>query len=249
MVAIADKFGKASISNDYAVATTVKTTRVSGVTVLEAFDLSKFAPDTPVFFITYKKTTDPVTNVVSVTNQVSWKAIVNTGANTLTNLTLAPGFADLGNDVGDFIECIPTSFWETSLIDGLLASLAPDGTLAESAMGKIYPIGCIYTEITGVNPATTFGFGTWVAFGEGRVLVGKSTAGTFSTPGGTGGEENHTLINTELPNTIVSTAGTGIAAYGSTMSSGFGMSGTKGGGGGHNNLQPYIVVYFWNRTA
>jgi len=129
MTNIADKFGKSSVDTDYAIATTVKTTRSSGTLVLECFDLSKFAVNTPVFFITYKKTTNPVTGDVTVTNQVSWKALVNAGANTLTNLTLAPGYTDLGNDTGDFVECIPTSFWENSLVDGLLTSLNPDGTL------------------------------------------------------------------------------------------------------------------------
>jgi hypothetical protein len=134
MVAIADKLGKASISTNYAVATTVKTARTVGVTVLEAFDLSKFSPDTPVFFITYKKTTDPLTGDVSVTNQISWKALVNPDNNTLTNLTLAPGYTDTGNDVGDFVECIPTSFWGNSLIEALLESLNPDGSMKPAAV-------------------------------------------------------------------------------------------------------------------
>lgn len=134
MVAISDKFGKASSNTDYAVATTVKTTRVSGATVLEAFDLSKFATDAPVFFITYKKTTDPVTGIVSVTNQVSWKALVNSGANTLTNLTLAPGYTDTGNAPGDFIECVPTSYWENSLVDGILVSHNADGSLKNNSV-------------------------------------------------------------------------------------------------------------------
>lgn len=134
MAAITDKFGKASIDTDYAIATTVKTTRVSGATVLEAFDLSKFSDDTPVFFVTYKKTTDPVTGVVSVTNLVSWKGLVNVGANTITNLTLAPGYADTGNAIGDFIECIPTSFWENTLIDGIFVGHNPDGTFKVSAV-------------------------------------------------------------------------------------------------------------------
>lgn len=134
MPVITDMFGKSSIDTDYAVATTVKTTRLVGATVLEAFDLSKFAPDTPVFFVTYQKTTDPVTEEVSVVNQVSYKAIVNTGANTLTNLTVAPGYTDLGNAIGDFIECVPTSYWENELIDGILAHANPDGTLKTSAV-------------------------------------------------------------------------------------------------------------------
>ena len=143
MPGIADKFGKASISTDTAaVATTVKTTRVAGVNVLEAFDLSKYAQDTPVFVITYKKTTDPVTGIVTITNFRSWKALVNPGANTLTNLTIQPGYADdIGNAVGDFIECIPTAAWANSLIDGILTSLNPDGTLKTSAVQTALGLG------------------------------------------------------------------------------------------------------------
>jgi hypothetical protein len=146
MVAITDKFGKASISTGYATATTVKTARTPGVVVLETFDLSDFAPDTPVFFVTYKKTTDPVTNAVTITSQTSWKALVNPDNNTLTNLSLAPGYTDIGNEVGDFVECIPTSFWGNSLIEGLFVSINPDGTLKTSAVNAAL-------GITGVTPA------------------------------------------------------------------------------------------------
>lgn len=128
---ITDKFGKASISTNYAVATTVKTARTSGESVLACYDLSKFAPDTPVFFVTYKKSTDPTTNEVLITNQISWKALVNPDNNTLTNLTLAPGYVDSGNAQGDFVECMPTSYWGNSLVEGILKTLNPDGTLAE----------------------------------------------------------------------------------------------------------------------
>ncbi len=135
MADIDDFFGKASIDNNYAIATTVKTTRTAGVTVLEAFDLSKFTDDTPVFFVTYKKTTDPLdpTEVI-VSDLVSYKALVNTGANTLTNIDVAPGYTDIGNDVGDFIECIPTSYWVNNLIDGIFVGHNPDGTFKTSAV-------------------------------------------------------------------------------------------------------------------
>jgi hypothetical protein len=146
MVSISDKFGKASISTGYATATTVKTARTEGVAVLETFDLSDFAPDTPVFFVTYKKTTDPVTGKVTVTSQTSWKALVNPDNNTLTNLTLAPGYEDIGNEVGDFVECIPTSFWGNSLIEGLFVHMNADGTLKAQAVKDAL-------GLTGVTPA------------------------------------------------------------------------------------------------
>ena len=138
MAEITDFFGKASIDTNYAQATTVKTARTPGETVLAAFDLSKFAPDTPVFFVTYQKEVNPTTNEVTIVNQTSWKALVNPGINTLTNLELAPGYTDVGNDVGDYVECIPTSYWGNSLVNGLSVSLNPDGTLKSPVgIGKV----------------------------------------------------------------------------------------------------------------
>ena len=50
----------------------------------------------------------------------------------------------------------------------------------------VYPVGSIYTTVSSsaTTPAevnTLLGVGTWVAFGEGRVLVGKASSGTFDT--------------------------------------------------------------------
>lgn len=169
MVAIADKLGRPSIPTNYAVATTVKTARTAGVTVLETYDLSKFPLDTPAFFLTYKKVTDPTTGEVSVTNVTSWKALVNPDNNTLTNLTLAPGYVDTGNAIGDFVELIPTSFWGNSLVDALLVLLNPDGTpkasVLKTALGNdgrlvetldelttdVVSSGGIWTALTGFN--------------------------------------------------------------------------------------------------
>ena len=39
----------------------------------------------------------------------------------------------------------------------------------------MYPVGSLYIETTGVNPATTFGFGTWAAYAAGLALVGVGT--------------------------------------------------------------------------
>jgi hypothetical protein len=126
-------------------------------------------------------------------------------------------------------------------------------------LGNVYPIGCIYTEITGVNPATTFGFGTWVAIGTGQVLVGYKVGDSdFGTVLGTGGEKTHLLTSSEMPaHTHPALSGTGfimndLGVYGRASGSGTGAStttGSTGGGTAHNNLQPFVVVYFWRRTA
>lgn len=134
---ITDKFGRPSAGNSYALATTVKTARLPSESVLECFDLSRFAQDTPVFGLTYKKVVDPVTNAVSTTSQISWKAVVNIENNSLVNFTVAPGYTDVGNEVGDYVECIPTSFWGNELIDALLGTHNPDGSLK--------PVGSVQT--------------------------------------------------------------------------------------------------------
>jgi len=58
------------------------------------------------------------------------------------------------------------------------------GGTAEAA----YPVGSIYLSTNGTNPATTLGFGTWSAFGAGRVPVGFDSGQTeFDTDEETGG--------------------------------------------------------------
>ena len=124
----------------------------------------------------------------------------------------------------------------------------------------LYPVGSVYTNASdSTNPATLLGFGTWVAFGEGRVLVGLDSTDTdFDTIGETGGAKTHTLTIAEMPahshtvpavqgdnngsNAIRSTNDTSPINLNEDTSS-------VGGGAAHNNLQPYITVYMWKRTA
>ena len=73
-------------------------------------------------------------------------------------------------------------------------------TTAETARQALFPVGTIYTQAgVATNPATLLGVGTWVAYGEGRVPVGKAGSGTFDTLGATGGAETHTLTLSEIP--------------------------------------------------
>ena len=60
------------------------------------------------------------------------------------------------------------------------APTAAEGTfstqLATTAFAAkaAYPVGSVYMNASNsTNPATLLGFGTWVALGEGRVLVGQ----------------------------------------------------------------------------
>ena len=59
-----------------------------------------------------------------------------------------------------------------------------------------YPVGSIYMSTVATNPGTLFGFGTWVAYGAGRMPI--SVDGTY-TAGSTGGSATTTLSTTNLP--------------------------------------------------
>lgn len=53
-----------------------------------------------------------------------------------------------------------------------------------------YPVGKIYISESSTNPGTVLGFGTWVAYGAGRVLVSLDSGDPdFDTPGETSGSK------------------------------------------------------------
>jgi len=79
-------------------------------------------------------------------------------------------------------------------------------------------------------------------------------AGSTYANGGTGGEATHTLIEAEMPShthssNAVSNGGGGDAPGGPYMANTGGVTiANTGGGGAHNNLPPYIGVYFIIKT-
>ena len=134
----------------------------------------------------------------------------------------------------------------------------------------VYPVGSIYTSVgssatTPTEVNTLLGVGTWVAFGAGKVPVGIDASDTdFDVIKETGGSKTHTLTTAELPahNHSASAAGSGTDAGNGNYSNGGAALynstpytwnnitiGNTGSGTAHNNLQPYVVVYMWERTA
>lgn len=186
----------------------------------------------------------------------------------------------------------------------------------QAALQALHPVGSIYTSTSATNPNTSFGFGTWVQFGAGRVMMGVGGAFGAGTTGGsndatlpshthtvtssgtTGGMNSnnvhsHTATVSDpghshnLLSAVISTlsdvgtlngsagliggynngtngtvsgyvqaAATGISVSNSAVdinhTHGVTVSGTTESAGSsatNANLQPYIVVYIWNRTA
>lgn len=147
-------------------------------------------------------------------------------------------------------------------------------TTGSISMETIYPVGCIYYSTVSTNPNTLFGMGTWIAIGAGRVLIGNGSTtdenGTVVsfTADTTGGEFTTGLTEAQLPShkhlhpyrqqlddvspptwgysdpttawdTDDSSRGNSAQWYTSPV----------GSGQLHDNIQPYYVVYIWERTA
>lgn len=70
---------------------------------------------------------------------------------------------------------------------------------------QAWPIGSIHISVDPKNPSETLGFGEWVAFGAGRVLMGCGVGFdgndtiTYEKPMETGGKYYHVLTEKEIP--------------------------------------------------
>jgi hypothetical protein len=148
-----------------------------------------------------------------------------------------------------------------------LATTAFVTTAANALNAAAYPIGSIFTTtVAYANSAavvTAIGGTTWAAFGAGKVLIGLDSGDTdFDTVEETGGAktDSHTLTTAEMPAHTHTTSGNdandpGALIHDIDQKSGSATethtSNSTGGGGAHTHdiVQPYIVVYFWKRTA
>jgi hypothetical protein len=152
--------------------------------------------------------------------------------------------------------------------------------LAAIVGNLLYPVGSLYynSSVT-TNPGTLLGFGTWTAFGAGRVPVGYNASNAlFDALEETGGSAD--AINVSHTHTA-SFSGNALAGHSHSM---YGVFAGGGGGGGGDlntnygqsqstssvsggtpsgsvsvstegssatnaNYQPYITVAIWKRTA
>ena len=134
------------------------------------------------------------------------------------------------------------------------------GSNTATTLQAVYPVGSIYINAAvTTNPATLLGFGTWTAFGTGKVIVGYDASDSdFDALQETGGAKTVTLTTSQIPahtHTAV-LMGNGEDEDQSLPASGDDTNPSKtmttsstGGGAAHTNVQPYIVAYMWRRTA
>ncbi len=148
-----------------------------------------------------------------------------------------------------------------------------------AVLEAVYPVGSIYTNATNAtNPNSLLGFGTWAAFGAGRVMVGFNGADPlFDSAEETGGSKDAVVVShthtasssvtdpghTHGQRVLAGAAGTGArvhfdssqgfnSSFTQTVQTGISVATTvnsAGSSGTNANLQPYITVYMWKRTA
>lgn len=162
----------------------------------------------------------------------------------------------------------PTSIATTIIPTGTIVSFAGSAAPANWAMcdGSSQLRAGTYAALFAVI-GTTYGSVDGTHFNlpdlRGRVAVGLDNMGgsdagrlgVANTLGGSGGEENHTLTIAEMPahthpqagqdlGTLYSAAGSPLMGWNANLGPGTpnDPTGSTGGGGSHNNMQPYILT-------
>lgn len=157
---------------------------------------------------------------------------------------------------------------ESAMADAIADAVATAVAATKLAMN---PVGTIYESTDSANPSTFIG-GTWEAFGAGRVTVAIDAGQTeFDSVTETGGEKTHLLTVEEIPDHYhvlpmgdvagdvdftdvpMRAAGPGDIGfhnhYSELVVDGTYNSALVDNPQAHNNLQPYVVVYRFRRTA
>jgi hypothetical protein len=131
-------------------------------------------------------------------------------------------------------------------------------TETDSILSKVYPIGAYYFSSQPTEPATLFGFGTWLRV-KGRGLVGVDESDSALSSGGKqGGSINplsqHTIAPSNGQFVVARGAGNQHWSSGGAPSNSYAMDTENGGitvgdNTNHNNWQPFEAAYIWKRTA
>lgn len=203
--------------------------------------------------------------------KTSTNVLVDTYTITLTDGTTSTFTVSNGKGIKTFAKTSTSGLVDTYTItynDGTSSTFTVkngekgDTGSIENLLDRTYPVGSIYMSVNSTSPAELFG-GTWEQLKDRFLLA----TGDTHEAGSTGGEEEHTLITSEMPkhkhvqmgidSNMVSSFNTGGDKIGgrsiddaSKYTIGY-KSYTKEEGGGlaHNNMPPYLAVYMWKRIA
>jgi hypothetical protein len=129
--------------------------------------------------------------------------------------------ADLASPTFTGTPTLPTGTIATTQSAGSNTTTIATTAFVQAAIALLYPVGSIYTNASvSTNPATLLGFGTWTAFGAGRVMVGFDSGNAlFDTAEETGGSadaitvsHNHAIGSVAVSTTTNLTGNVGAKA-------------------------------------
>ena len=147
-----------------------------------------------------------------------------------------------------------------------------DATNGPTTINQL-PVGHIFISTSGTNPNTTLGYGTWTQIAQGRTLIGEGT-GSGLTPRTAAAEGGSETVNAEHNHQWYETSGgSGTNHILDTLAGSSGVHSTFDSNGDAttfistspngptvdmytdnqlssiSTMQPFLVVYFWERTA
>jgi hypothetical protein len=186
--------------------------------------------------------------------------------------------ADLASPTFTGTPTLPTGTIAVTQSPGNSGTALSTTAFVQAAIALLYPVGSIYINATSsTNPGTLLGFGTWTAFGAGRVPVGFDSGNVlFDTAEETGGAADAALVtHTHTATSTVTDpghfhsiaisgtlqgaiSGGAVVNTGSTNTNsavtGITVATTTAAPAGavsatNANYQPYITVYMWKRTV
>jgi len=131
------------------------------------------------------------TNFAVQNSHITATVVGNVTGNLTGNVT--------GNVTGDINGVVTAASGSTAVTQSFGDNDTSIATTAfvQAALQALHPVGSIYINATNsTNPATLFGFGTWTAFGAGRVPVGFNAANPlFDTAEETGGSADAITVS------------------------------------------------------
>lgn len=122
-------------------------------------------------------------------------------------------------------------------------------------LSAAYPVGSIYFSISATNPGTSLGFGTWVAWGAGKMPIGVDSGNTkIDAPEESGGSFDHThsvtsnvTVGNHNTQELLYTPGETLEDVVTDLDVAHSVTNNAVTSGGNN--PPFIAVYMWKRTV
>jgi hypothetical protein len=165
----------------------------------------------------------------------------------------------------------PVRQTNATLVNPALGTPA-SGVLTNCTGFQAFPVGSVFMAVVATNPSTLLGYGSWAAFGAGRMPIGIDSGNAlFDAAEETGGSANSVVVShthtatvndpghvhsfsavQQIGGSYLAFSSTGQQAVSNTDSATTGITvgmSTDGVSGTNANYPPFIAVYMWKRTA